>query len=400
MGVWAKIKSVLPVSSRSFHAFEAYANNCLERIDSRQQDLAAEQANVARSLELAQHSLNQARQSLSTLEGSMALSEEKARLRFEAMVRDSHPNETPFETRCRIFRLYPEAEGEIRLSQLANAAMMNALDRICRDNGIDYWFAYGTLIATLGRSGSIPWDDDIDICMMRSDIVKLKELLSEDPDWRVTLVYDRWAHCKQYRFRSTDSTIPCFIDLSVYDWADISTPDSDAQFKSMRLSLMDELRLMEASLPYWSKRHYLFERNSEFLLDGDEFGLGPQESEQTHAEIEHINQIFDKYQKQSQEAGILTDEQHANAVAYAIDNIYDAPWRRTLWRRELIFPTVYHPYESYSFRVPNQAKAVADECYPGWPYLPSDILGHNHFSKDLLHNAETQEKLTALIHNG
>ena len=58
------------------------------------------------------------------------------------------------------------------------------IDKICKKHDIRYWLSSGTLIGAMRHNGFIPWDDDLDIEMMRSDYVRLMEVLpSELPDW-------------------------------------------------------------------------------------------------------------------------------------------------------------------------------------------------------------------------
>ncbi len=57
--------------------------------------------------------------------------------------------------------------------------MLVSLDKVCRENGIRYTLAYGTLLGAVRHKGFIPWDDDIDVSMPRPDYEKLYALYKE-----------------------------------------------------------------------------------------------------------------------------------------------------------------------------------------------------------------------------
>ena len=52
--------------------------------------------------------------------------------------------------------------------------MLIKFDEICKENGISYTLAGGTMIGAVRHNGFIPWDDDIDIYVLRDDFNKIR----------------------------------------------------------------------------------------------------------------------------------------------------------------------------------------------------------------------------------
>ncbi len=69
-----------------------------------------------------------------------------------------------------------ENYDELRKLQLTQLEILKYVDKFCKDNDIKYSVAYGTMIGAIRHGGFIPWDDDMDICMLRADYDKFIRL--------------------------------------------------------------------------------------------------------------------------------------------------------------------------------------------------------------------------------
>jgi lipopolysaccharide cholinephosphotransferase len=74
----------------------------------------------------------------------------------------------------------PKFSSEISYLNKENAqkiyALMQQVDGLLKNNHVPYWATCGTLLGAIRHGGLIPWDDDLDICILDQDEKKLMEM--------------------------------------------------------------------------------------------------------------------------------------------------------------------------------------------------------------------------------
>ena len=67
--------------------------------------------------------------------------------------------------------------SQLRRDQLELLKMLRYVANICDANGIEWWLSSGTLLGAARHEGFIPWDDDLDIVLLKRDCKRLERIL-------------------------------------------------------------------------------------------------------------------------------------------------------------------------------------------------------------------------------
>ena len=76
--------------------------------------------------------------------------------------------------------------------------VMDYIHNICKEKGINYSLAYGSLLGAVRHRGFIPWDDDLDIALKRDEYDKLYQAILEDNNSIYKIV--SWENDSRYPY--------------------------------------------------------------------------------------------------------------------------------------------------------------------------------------------------------
>lgn len=97
-------------------------------------------------------------------------------------------------------------DSEMKAAWASQMEILDFLDKVCRKYHLQWYAGWGTLLGAVRHQGFIPWDDDIDIWLLREDYEKLRAVLPGELEELFFMLHPTMAERYQYYFlRVTNS---------------------------------------------------------------------------------------------------------------------------------------------------------------------------------------------------
>jgi lipopolysaccharide cholinephosphotransferase len=272
--------------------------------------------------------------------------------------------------------MYKEYDDEtLKKLHAVELDILNDLIKICQKYDIKYFICYGCAIGAIRHHGFIPWDDDIDVCMLRADYEKF--LASADKEFAGRYEMTGPDCSKKYynlvpnmcKIGTTFSTVydggkyncGIFIDIFVFDYtyADIKPRNRQVTWTQFYRNLY---LLKNAN---YNKQHEKgFIKNIKIII-----------STALHVflNILHISNdyLYKKYLKHSTECSEKTD-----LVTTFNDSARLS--RVSCMRLDEIFPLSDADFENLKIKLPHSCHDILTRMYGDYMKLPPLEERRNH----------------------
>ena len=263
-----------------------------------------------------------------------------------------------------------------RETQLAAVEVLKKIDEISEKCNSKYFMFYGTLIGAVRHKGVIPWDDDVDIIMLRPDFKTFesyfesnKERLlpfklvtyknSKDYPYTIARVYDTRYKIEMKNEESYGMGV--FVDIYIYD--------------GMGSSLDEAVRLAQksdkySSLCFLSTRKKFARDNTKGLLK-----MFIKYPAYLYAKLLGKNYWFKKLEK-------LGSSYSFDNSSYVGSVMWLSGGRDEVYKKEWFNDPIRLQFEDYSFWAPKDYDEILTQHYGNYMKVPDDAGKKVHHDYD------------------
>ena len=276
--------------------------------------------------------------------------------------------ETMMETKKRVFASLPRAEGVLRGIQQQAFTILCEIDRICHQNNINYWVMGGTIVGSIRHGGFVPWDDDVDLGMMRRDFDALKKLLESSDKLEIIDFYNFKGLYRIPKICIKNSPEKLAIDIIVFDY-DVCS----------HYQLPENANREEQFDIVWNEQIPMRKKYSKKLksLKLQYLDVVKTDIVRNPKKLDKITKITNKYVKKCDYA-----YDDGDYIIWGVDNFTSkAPDKRRVYLKDDIFPLCEIEFEGKKFKAPKKYnEMIVRELGNIWSF-PNDA-GNPKFFND------------------
>ena len=279
-----------------------------------------------------------------------------------------------------------KATGDLRSLQLEELEILSFFDKICTEQELTYYLAYGSLLGAVRHKGFIPWDDDIDVWMVRDDYRKLLTYLKNiNKDTRFVLSDGKYKvngdRPAELQMRIIDRTMQISRDFAgkqtvMYPWIDVFCLDSFPENKK------------KSYFKKFSKQLWIYKiaRCKSLLIeDSSLYGKANKIIYTLHNKFHLLKHVLNEEKKKDKVVSAITKYQNidqSNQKEYfCYAAVYLPKPEKCFFPCQWFAEPVKMEFEGKLFSVPKNWDAVLRKLYHDYMVLPPEDQRHTHEAK-------------------
>lgn len=255
------------------------------------------------------------------------------------------------------FKQVNKASGPVASTQCGSNFLLLKLKELCQILDINYWLYYGTLLGAKRHNAFIPWDDDIDVGIMREDLHKLIRYLQKDAFFGIDILYNTEWGDRVYKFRFKNADLPTYVDIFPFDYCHGDSREIWNSLKILKHDMVTDFRKLQDEMG--CNYHVCFKIPEKHLT--------------------LINNLFDKYHKIANKKLNLSDKK-SDMIVYGFDNVFLCDWLQVFFVNE-ITPLAQEVFNESSYPIFRNAEEILVRNYNAPYTLPKDIVSHRHTAR-------------------
>lgn len=243
--------------------------------------------------------------------------------------------------------------------------LLAQFDHMCKEHGLKYYAAYGTLLGAVRHHGFIPWDDDLDVFMMREDYAVFEKIAKDYFQYPYEFQgidngFVLSAHTKIRNANTTAleyETAPASYNQGIF--IDVFPLDDGLNDGVTNPMIFDIQKLLWQIATHPQEMARLVQLGQKFILDGDLImelcQAGPFET------LNQLEILCLEHNGKSDRVNFLTDE---------IMGLHKS------FRKECFKKTIEMPFENITIPVPSEYDEILQEWYGD--YMTPKQVGGGH----------------------
>ncbi len=260
---------------------------------------------------------------------------------------------------------FPGLDVRIEEAQKVQLEILLEFDKLCKKHDIHYQLFSGTLIGAIRHNGFIPWDDDIDVCMLREEYDRFLAVSAKELDGNYFLqnyhtdkkFQSQYSKIRKNKTRYVENLVQdvemhqgIFIDVFPYDNVRPGTLKGKAQRILIdQLKIINYCRVMRVNDSEKKKGLRLAKKSAYYLLK-----VIPKNK---------VDRLITRLACQFNKS----DEKCVGELSISTGkNTYDS----FVIKKEFFYDSIEWDFEGYAFPVPRAYDEVLTKNYGDYMKMP------------------------------